>query len=359
MLHAVIMAGGSGTRFWPLSRKACPKQLLNLTGNQTLLQQTVERAQSCVPSGNVWMATGEHLVEPIRQQLPTLSSHRMIIEPCGRNTAPCIGLAAIQLLAQDPEAEMLILPSDHLIEPVEQFADAVSQGQKLLAEDPQRFILFGAKPTFPSTGFGYIERGEPCELKTETTFKVATFREKPDEATAQSYLDSGAFYWNCGIFLWRAETVLKAIQKHQPGLYQHLQKLQSAVGTSEWSATLQAEFPRMPSISIDYAVLEKAKNVCVIEAPFNWDDLGSWKALRRLLKTDSHGNIIQGKQIGTSENSILYSSQPDHLLATIGLKDLLVVHTDEVTLIARNDDEHALKELLAQLAQDKQHERYL
>ncbi|QDU79004.1 Mannose-1-phosphate guanylyltransferase [Polystyrenella longa] len=359
MLHTLILAGGSGTRFWPLSRKAFPKQLLDLTGEGSLLQQTSNRAQACAPSENLWVATGEHLVAPIQSQLPDLDSSHIIVEPCGRNTAPCIGLAALQLLAVDPEAVMLVLPSDQLITPVEEFRRAVEQGAKLIQDDSTRFVLFGAKPTFPSTGFGYIERGSALEKTSPTTFDVAAFHEKPNEPTAEKYLAAGSFYWNCGIFLWRADQVLAAIKKHQPDLYTHLERLQPAVGTDDWQSALEHEFPRMPSISIDYAVLEKADNVLVIEAPFEWDDLGSWKALRRLLPADQEGNIVHGNHTGSAKDSVIYSTNPNQLIATIGLEGCLVVQTDEVILIARNDDEQALKELLEQIKEEKNLERYL
>ncbi|MCA9039840.1 MAG: mannose-1-phosphate guanylyltransferase [Planctomycetaceae bacterium] len=359
MLHTLILAGGSGTRFWPLSRKAFPKQLLDLTGGGSLLQQTATRAKGCAPAENLWIVTGEHLVEPIQKQLPDLDPARLIVEPCGRNTAPCIGLAALQLLAVDPDAVMLVLPADHLITPLEEFQRAVERGTELIEADSTRFVLFGAKPTFPSTGFGYIERGTELDRYEPPAFNVAAFHEKPDQQTAAQYLAAGRFYWNCGIFLWRADQILAALREHQPDLYTHLERMQPTLGTEAWQASLQHEFPRMPSISIDYAVLEKAENVCVIEAPFNWDDLGSWQALKRLLPADEKGNIIVGQHTGNAQNSIIYSTRPDQLIATIGLENCLIVQTDEVTLIARTDDEQTLKQLLQEIEEGGEHERYL
>ncbi|MEZ6047040.1 MAG: mannose-1-phosphate guanylyltransferase [Planctomycetaceae bacterium] len=359
MLHTLILAGGSGTRFWPLSRKAFPKQLLDLTGGGSLLQQTAARGRVCAPAENMWVVTGEHLVEPIQKQMPELAVSRLIVEPIGRNTAPCIGLAALQLLAVDPDAEMLVMPSDHLIEPVEAFQQAVERGRELLSEDPTRLILFGAKPTFPATGFGYIERGDQLGTASPAAFNVAAFHEKPNHQTAEQYLAAGKFYWNCGIFLWRADQILAELKQHQPDLYAHLESLQKSLGSRDWKSELEYEFPRMPSISIDYAVLEKAKNVQVIEANYNWDDLGSWQALKRLIPPDEKGNIVVGRHTGDSKNSIIYSSRPDQLIATIGLENCLIVQTDEVTLVARTDDEQALKDLLSQIEAGGEHERYL
>ena len=359
MLHTLILAGGSGTRFWPLSRRMFPKQLISLDGAETLLQQTAARAKACAPYESMWVATGEQLVAPIQLQLPELDSSRVIVEPCGRNTAPCIGLAALRMLAVDPDALMLVMPSDHDIGPIEAFQQAVERGAQLIDEDPHRLVLFGAKPTFPSTGFGYIERGDELDERAPSSYHVAAFHEKPDEATAKRYLEQGTFYWNCGIFLWRADRILAMLRQHQPGLFAHLERLQQVVGTDQWESTLAHEFPRMPSISIDYAVLEKANNVLVIEAEFDWDDLGSWKALRRYFPVDSDNNVIVGKHQGSAKNCIIYSTSPTQLIATIGLDDCVVVHHDDVIFVAQTDDEQALKDLLTEFTGQDHLERYL
>ncbi|RLT08124.1 MAG: mannose-1-phosphate guanylyltransferase, partial [Planctomycetota bacterium] len=282
MLHAVILAGGSGTRFWPQSRRALPKQFLRFGSERTLLQETVERCRAFIPLERTWIVTGSAYLAETARQLPDLREGNVLIEPCGRNTAPCIGLAAIQLLATDPDAVMLVMPADQVIRTVEQFRTTVEQAVAVVQQSPESLVLFGAQPTYPATGFGYIQRG--AEISGQPgAFRVAAFREKPGLATAEQYVAAKEFFWNCGLFVWRAATILEQIERHQPEIGTRLKRLQAAIGTEKWDATLAAEFPQMPSISIDYAVLEQANSVAVVPAAFDWDDVGSWQALARLL----------------------------------------------------------------------------
>ena len=350
MLHAVIMAGGSGTRFWPQSRRQLPKQFLRMTGNETLIQQAVNRCQPAIPTERTWVVTGAlHAVESARQ-LPDVPSDQILVEPCGRNTAPCIGLAAIQLLAVDPDAVMLVTPADHVIQPVEKFQQAVNEAVKLIKSEPETLVLFGIEPTYPSTGFGYIQRGERVASQTTPMFHVKSFQEKPNLAVASQFMASGEYYWNCGIFVWRAQTILDALKEFTPDLYERLVRLRSAIGTDDWQKALETEFPQMPSISIDYAVLEKVTGrVTVLEAPFGWDDVGSWHALPRLLSTDSNGNTLDGLCCAVESQGCIVRSNAKHLIATFGLKDLIIVHTETATLVADKGDEGALKKLLAEL----------
>lgn len=346
MLHAVIMAGGSGTRFWPGSRKTRPKQLLNMVGERTLIQGTLDRTQPAIPAENVWVVTNHVQVEATREQLPELPAGNFLAEPCARNTAPCIGLAAICLLAKDPDATMLVMPADHVIETPQQFQAATDTAMQLLEQDPNRFILFGIKPTFPSTGFGYIERGQAIG---EASYQVAAFREKPDSATAEEYLSTGRFYWNAGIFVWRARAILEALKEYEPEIAAKLAELSGAVGTSEFDAELARIFPEMKSISIDYAVLERSASACVVEAPFNWDDVGSWTALQNLYEQDEAGNTNIGKVVNLDSTGCIVKSEGEHLVTTIGLEDVIVVHTPDATLVARKDNDQAVKQLIEKL----------
>ncbi len=351
MLHAVIMAGGSGTRFWPRSRRRLPKQFLKFGSERTLLQETAERCRPLIPAERTWIVTGRDHADETKRQLTDVSPSRVLIEPCGRNTAPCIGLAALLVYAADPEGVMLVMPSDHVIRPASEFQAAVQRAITLIEQSPNRLVLFGVPPTYPATGFGYIHRGESLASDHGSAFRVAEFREKPDAETAAVYLASGDYSWNCGIFVWRAATILQAIEQHAPEVAARLHALRPAIGTSQWSDALNAEFPNMPSISIDYAVLEKAADVCVVPATFEWDDVGSWPALSRLLPQDTGGNTVDGLFCGVNTNDCVVASSSEHLIATFGVRDLIIVHTPTATLVADKHDEAAMRQLIAELEQ--------
>jgi mannose-1-phosphate guanylyltransferase len=351
------MAGGSGTRFWPQSRRAMPKQLLRLSGERTLIQSTFDRTQPAINPGRVWIATNAAQAQATREQLTEIPPRHILVEPCGRNTAPCIGLAAIQLLREDPEAVMVVMPADHVISPAAEFHQALSRAVGLIAEDRSRLVLFGVPPAFPAVGYGYVERGEALE-GIDAAYRVASFREKPDRQTAQQYLDAGDFYWNCGIFVWRADAILAALETFEPQIHTGLMKLVDHIGTQGWQTALEKQFPQMKSISIDFAVLERADNLVVLEAPFDWDDVGSWQALERLASPDEHGNTIEGLHVGIDTSGCILRSTGDHLVATIGLHECIVVHTPDATLVAPKSDENALRELIDRM-KEAGYERFL
>lgn len=349
MLHTVIMAGGSGTRFWPQSRRALPKQFLSMGAEKTLLQDTADRCLPLIGPDGLWIVTGAAHAAETARQLPELSANRILVEPCGRNTAPCIALAAIQLLAVDPDAVMLVVPADHVIRPSAVFQDAVRHAERFVSAAPDSLVLFGVKPNFPSTGFGYIERGNLHTVGDTSVFEVRAFKEKPDAITAERYVADGNFDWNCGIFVWRADTILSMLERYEPEIAVRTRRLQAAIGTFDWENALAAEFPAMPSISIDYAVLERAPEVFVLPAPFQWDDVGSWQALSRLRPADADGNTVDGLHAGISTKNCIIRSTAEHLVATIGITNLIVVHTPTATLVADRRDESAVKALLAEL----------
>ncbi|MGE3314304.1 MAG: mannose-1-phosphate guanylyltransferase [Planctomycetaceae bacterium] len=350
MLHAVIMAGGSGTRFWPQSRRATPKQLLRLAGDETLIQQAAERISDIIAVDERWVVTGRHLAEATNAQLPEVAADHLLIEPCARNTAPCIGLAAIHLLHQDPDAVMLVMPADHVIGPVESFHASVGAAVAIVRKNPESLVLFGVKPTHPATGYGYMERGAAIDGLTDAVaYKVEKFREKPDRKTAEGYLADGRFYWNCGIFVWRAQTILDRIGKYEPEMHSHLEALSQSIGKPDYDAVLQREFPLMKSISIDFAVLEKAADVAVLEAGFDWDDVGSWESLTRLIGTDTDGNTVDGQHCGVETRGCIVRSPKGHLIATVGLEDCIVVNTPDATLVARKNDEAGIRKLVERL----------
>jgi len=351
MLHAVIMAGGTGTRFWPASRAATPKQLLSLVGEATMIRQTVDRLDNLVGPEQTLIVTNHQLVEPIARQLPELPPASLVGEPCKRDTAPCIGLAALLVSCGDPNATMAVMPADHVIRPVEKFQAALRQAANLVEKQPERIVTFGIRPSYPAEVFGYIQRGEPIEVSgaEAPTFTVDQFREKPDAATATEYLASGQFYWNSGIFIWRAKTIIDALEQHQPRMLAHLQTIVAAWGTDRQQKVFDKEFTAIEGISIDYAVMEHADQVAVIEAPYEWDDLGGWQSLARLLGSDAEGNTIVGKHLGVRTTDSIVRSSEDHLVVTLGLKDCLVVHTSNATLVANKHDEEAIRQVVKEL----------
>jgi mannose-1-phosphate guanylyltransferase len=342
------MAGGAGTRFWPESRKARPKQLLALAGDQTMIQQAVARLGNVVPGERVLVVTGRHLVESISAQLPDVPRERILAEPCKRDTAPCIGLAAVHLVRRDPDATMVVLPSDHVISPNEMFQHAIVAAGNLVDKNPQALVTFGIRPTFPAETFGYIERGAKYEEAPETltVYRVNRFREKPAAAVAREYLAQGNFYWNAGIFIWKAASILDALGHHAPAIHEHLEAIGRSIGTQQYSEVLEREFSAIQGKSIDYAVMEHASDVLVAEAPFTWDDVGSWQAIARLNDSDPNGNTIQAKHLGIDTTGTIVRGSDDHLIVTLGLTDCIVVHTPDATLVARKDDEESIRQVV-------------
>lgn len=352
MLHAVIMAGGFGTRFWPLSRAATPKQLLDFGGGRTMIQQALDRLAGLVPPERTLVITNRQLVGPIREQLPELPAANIVGEPCKRDTAPCVGLAAHLVAAGDADATMLVMPADHLIQPVEKFRFAIEQATDLVEQQPGRIVTFGIRPTFPAETFGYIERGEPLPSKTANqapAFKVLRFREKPQRQQAEEFLAAGTFSWNSGIFVWKAGTILAALQSHEPAMAERLANIGRAIGTASFGEVLEREFTAIVGKSIDFAVMEKHPDVAVIEAPFQWDDVGSWQSLPRSLGADASGNTIVGKHLGIRTTGSIVRTSEGHLVVTLGLQDCIVVHTPDATLVANKHDEEAIREVVKDL----------
>jgi mannose-1-phosphate guanylyltransferase len=352
MLHAIIMAGGSGTRFWPKSRRDRPKQLLRLTGDQTMLQQTVARIEPLVARERILIVTGADQAEATRCQLADLPAENVICEPAPRDTAPCVGLAASIVLARDPAATMIVMPADHVIEPTSAFLATVRAAVSVIESDPNVLITFGIKPTRPETGYGYIERGPIVETRGGIpVHKVVQFREKPDRETAERFLAAGNFAWNSGIFVWRAETILSEIRTHRPDLADGLEPIRRAIGTPAADATLQHEFPRLVRVPIDKAVMEHSRHVRVLEVPYEWNDVGDWRAVASLLNHDAAGNATQGNVVTRDTNGSIIIADDNGLVATLGIDDLVVVHSGNATLVARKDQLDKLKALVEGLAE--------
>jgi len=354
MLHVIVMAGGSGTRFWPASRSAQPKQLLPLAGSRTLLEDTVERLEGLVPAERVMIVTSQRLLPAVRQQSPSVPEAGLVGEPCKRDTAPCVGLAALLVSRHDPEAIMAVMPSDHVITPAESFRAAIRQAVELVEEAPGRLVTFGIKPTYPAEGFGYIQQGTALVPRAGSAavakvHQVARFKEKPPASVAEEYLAAGNYLWNAGIFVWKAATILQALATHQPECLAHLESIARAWDTPDRDRVFAEQFAAIKGISIDYAVLEHAADVAVIEAPFIWDDLGGWSAVARQRGCDSEGNTIVGRHLGIASKGTIVHSGENHLVVTMGLEDMLVVHTPDATLVASRAHEEAVRKVVAEL----------
>jgi mannose-1-phosphate guanylyltransferase len=361
MLHAIIMAGGAGTRFWPESRARRPKQLLDFVGGRTMIQSTVDRLGTLVPPERVLIVTNRQLIEAIAAQLPELPRGAILGEPCKRDTAPCIGLAALVVSRHDADATMAVMPSDHVIRSDEQFKTALRFAAELVAARPERIVTFGIRPTYPAESFGYIQRGRQLtELQDSSSggevpraFEVSRFREKPKADVARQYVDSGDYFWNAGIFVWKASTILAALRERQPKMMEHLERMAAALDTPQFEAVFACEFEQINGISIDYAVMEHAREVVVVEAPFQWDDVGSWQSLARLRGADAEGNTIAAsRHLGLNTNGTIVRASDDHLVVTLGLKDCLVVHTPDATLVANKHDEEAIRQLVKMIEEN-------
>lgn len=353
MLQAVIMAGGSGTRFWPLSREKLPKQFLNLFGKRSLLQQAYDRIQGLVGPDGVLIVTNQQQVAQTREQLPELTGNRIIGEPCGRDTAPCIALAAALLVKQNPNVHMIVLAADHLIQPTEAFHRAVRTADQFLEQQPDALITFGIPPSYASTGYGYLRRDETVSSSDGiSVHRLRSFHEKPNEHKAKEFIESGDYYWNSGIFCWRAQTILNEVQRCKPQLHEAVLRIAEAWGGSEQGAVFEREYAAVQKISIDYAVMEQAKSVFMVDVPFEWDDVGSWMALDRVKPSDENQNVVIGRHKGLDTEHCVIVGNDDHLISTLGVKDLIIVHTPDVTLVAHQKDEQAVKQMIEKLKQE-------
>jgi mannose-1-phosphate guanylyltransferase len=360
MLHAMIMAGGGGTRFWPRSRANRPKQFLSLTGDRTLLQATVDRTEAQAPPERTWIITGAQFRDEAARQLPNLPADRIVGEPVGRDTAAAVGLGAALISKHDPDATMLVMAADHVIEPVQEFRRALHAVEQIVAENPQALVTFGIPPAFPATGYGYIHRGPQVgQRQGVPVFRVLAFREKPNADLAEQFLASGDYFWNSGNFAWKASTILEHIRAQRPALYDAVERIAAAWGTRDQKAVLNREYEKLEKVSIDYAVMEHAKEVLVLQAPYRWDDVGSWLALERMNPQDAHGNTVQATHVGIDTTHCVIVADAGHLIATIGVSNLLIVQDGDATLIADRREEGTVKQVVEQLKKRPGLEKYL
>jgi mannose-1-phosphate guanylyltransferase len=345
------MAGGVGTRFWPMSRRANPKQLLSIVGSKTMLRLTYERIKTLTDATRILVITGKNLKKAVENELPEIPAQNIIAEPVGRNTAPCVGLGAALIAANGDIGEpMVVLPADHLISEKRNFQNTVKFAVRYATETGS-LLTIGINPTYPETGYGYIQLGKKLYSKGERKiFKVKTFAEKPNLDTAERFLKSGDFFWNSGMFIWRTDSILSEIDEHLPELREDLYKIEKAVHKTTFKRVLYDVYSRTKTLSIDYGVMEVAKNVCVVKADFEWNDLGSWEAVYNISPKDKNQNVIHARESINinSKNNYLYSK--DKIIATVDVDDLVVVDTADAILICRKKESQNVKEVVENLS---------
>jgi len=353
MNYAVIMAGGSGQRLWPLSRKNRPKQIIEAFEGKSLLRHCVDRISGIFDTGHILVVTNQEYADEVRKHLPELPGDNILGEPEGRDTAGAIGLAATVLHKKESDSIMAVFSADQIIDPVEPLQQAVKKAIKFLKTHPQSLFTFGIKASFAHTGFGYLKRGEKAARQNDEIYQVEAFKEKPNKSTARNYIRSGDYCWNSGMFVWRVDTILDQLEKFLPQNTILLHHIGQAWGTDKYPQVLKKEFSKLEKISIDFAVMEQAEDVYMCELDCSWSDVGSYQAL-----SDTIGVVDQDNNVTTSNtlckwvdcgNNIAVSTSKKHLIAAIHVEDMIVVHTDDATLICHRDETDHLKKLLAQM----------
>lgn len=343
---ALIMAGGRGERFWPKSRRTMPKQFLALTDSgKTMIQLTVDRITPLVNKEDIFISTNQDYKQLVMEQLPQIPEENIICEPVGRNTAPCIGLGAIHMAEKYGDAVMLVLPSDHLIKNTAIFLNTLEDACQT-AESGVNLVTIGITPDAPETGYGYIQF-IPDQMLGRA-YRVDHFVEKPDLDTAKEYVASGKYLWNSGMFIWKISTILDNLKKHLPAVYDGLMTIRDTMNTEKGAQVLDQVFQKLPSESIDYGVMEKAKNIYILGGAFGWDDVGSWLAVGRLQKSNEFGNVIAGNAVTIdTRNSIIQGGKK--LIATVGLQNIIIVDTEDALLVCDKGGAGNIKRVLENL----------
>jgi mannose-1-phosphate guanylyltransferase len=345
---AVIMAGGVGTRFWPKSRGRSPKQFLEILGQGTMIENTLERVRPLVEQNDVFVVTNRVQMEMLQKLVPWIPPEHVLAEPLGRNTAACIGLAALWVERINPEGLMVVSPADHIVKDPDEFVRILRLAVRV-AEEKDALVTIGIKPTHPETGYGYIQNAEEesdrNEYRADGVYRVKTFAEKPNLETAERFLKSGDFLWNSGIFVWKARVILREIEFHLPDLYEQLRDIGKTIGTPVYEQTLEHAYRIIRSISIDYGIMEKAGNVFVVKGDFGWSDVGSWDEVVRLAPKDGDGNSLKGRVFSfDSKNN--YIDAGGKVVAVVGAEDLVVITTDDAILICKKGKSQEVKEIV-------------
>ena len=345
MRYAIIMAGGSGKRLWPASRQSKPKQLINLVDGKSLLALAVERLVGIFDPQRILVVTNAAYVDEIRERFPLLLKENVIGEPEGRDTANAIALGAELIAARDGDATMAVFTADHIIRPKDQFAQCVDSACKAAEDDPRALVTFGIRPTYPHTGLGYIHCGGEGPAGTRA---VLGFKEKPDHHTARWYVESGEHFWNSGMFVWKVQAIRQALAKFLSESAEKLAKVgQAAQAGEDYDGLLEKLYPHLPKISIDYAVMEKAEHVLMVELTCEWLDVGSWPALDEVVQLDADGNaVVAARAAVLDSNRNIIFSDGEHLVAVVGMDDCVIVHSPDATLVCKKSDSQRLKELV-------------
>jgi len=349
-MYSVIIAGGIGKRFWPRSRRERPKQLLNVISDSPMLQMTYERLKVVSDEKKIFIVAGQNMKEGILKTLKGFPEKNIICEPSGKNTAPAIGLASAIIVDKDPEAVIGVFPADHFIKDIAEFEKSVDDGFRY-ARDHTALVTFGIKPVRPATGYGYIQFDKNVKVGDGSVYKVKTFAEKPNLATAQRFIESGEFLWNSGMFIWKGINILNAIKIYLPELFECLQTITRAIETPDFEATLKHHWTMIHSISIDYGIMEKARNVYVVSGKFDWSDVGSWDAVYELKDKDENGNVLIG-DVATIDTTGCYFYSRKNLITAIGVRNLIVVQSKDSILIVNRGDSEKVKDLVEMLGRD-------
>jgi len=350
--YVAILAGGIGSRFWPQSRASYPKQFLDiLNAGKTLIQSTFDRYASFLPKENIYVVTVEEYVQIVKEQLPELDPQNILAEPARKNTAPCIAYMAFKLIQKNPDASLIVAPSDHLVLDNAEFERVTFKGLEFAAH-MKAFVTLGIKPTYPNTGYGYIQHDTLAVA--DNIYKVKTFTEKPNIELARTFITSGDFLWNAGIFIWQVKSIIKAFEQYQPEMYEVFAAGQEYFNTPEEQDALERIYPFCTNISIDYAIMEKANNVYVIPSSFGWSDLGTWNSAYENLEKDYLGNAVAGDNVMIIDATKSMVSAPhEKLIVLQGLDDFIVIDTQDVLLICKKDKEQQIKEYVAEVKRNK------
>ncbi|BCJ87116.1 mannose-1-phosphate guanylyltransferase [Effusibacillus dendaii] len=351
-LNVIVMAGGKGERFWPLSRMQWPKQFLTIAGNRSMLQMTVDRLRKFVPLSHIHIVSHVNYRDIVRLQLPELPVGNLILEPVGRDTSACIGLAAAKISNRQPNSELLVVPADHYVEDEEIFIESIQKGRQVLKRS-RGVVTLGIKPSYPETGYGYMQVSEAEYDRILHGYKVERFHEKPNRETAETFITKPNLYWNTGMFLWHTNTIRRMIEQYLPDLHHGLEIIRPVLDSSMEQAVLEQVYPRLPAISIDYGVMEKADNIYMVPCDFGWNDVGSWGALDKISERDPFDNVIQGNVINLDTHDCIIHNAGDKLIATLGIQDIIVVDTEDITLVCSKYRSQHIKELIQELKRQK------
>lgn len=344
----IIMAGGKGERFWPMSRTNMPKQFLALTdSNLTMIQLTVKRVEPLVDIDDIYVVTNEKYKDMMYEQLPQIKKENILFEPIGKNTAPCIGFATTVIKKKYEDANVIVLASDHIVKNETLYLSNLELAIKYA--NMGNIVTLGIVPSHIETGYGYIKFNERIS-NSDMVYIVDKFVEKPNYEKAKDYCNSGKYLWNSGMFVWKNSVIYNSFKKYMPELYKNLEKIYNAIGTTDYDKVLREEYEKMPSESIDYGIMEKTDNIYVIPSNFGWDDVGSWLSVERLRNCDIDGNIIEGNIVPyDSKNNIIINNSNNRIISTVGVENMIIINTDDVSLIMNKDNTQDIKKMLLKL----------